>query len=261
MRLVYVAIALGLLLTAAAGVVRLIVSDLALTFLSEELFKGGLAFSLVAATGAIVKVVAERFLDAERATRARAAEREKSRHALIQEFTSIYSEFYSLRKLWHSARSKRNAIFEKPDSAQYRSLIRRILEDSVALEGRFGALKIEAVAHFGLRTGDWGKKTASKLETEISGCSDPLEAIRLQLDLLGELYDDWRHALEEDRKIRPGESLWTTYEALLKRPVPPPPPPVPPPPPPPARRGNDRWAHPLDQQLVRGVEAAGADGR
>jgi hypothetical protein len=215
MKPMYIAVALSSLLTTAAGAIRARAVSPAWEFLSGEIFKAGLTFCLVGATGALIKVLADRLLEVDRDERARTAEKEKTKRALLEEFTAIYSGFYSLRKLWHSARDARASVYGPHDSDQYSNLVRSLIERSVGLEGKYGALKIALVRHFGLQAGDYGSKSCAALQDELSKCKDPHERARLQLDFLGECYDDWRHALEEDRKIATGVSSWRTYESLL----------------------------------------------
>ena len=87
---------------------------------------------------------------------------------------------------------------------------------SVELEGRFGAFKVLAITFFKLRGGDFGRKDVDKLKASLETATNTHELARLHLDLLGEAYDDWRHALEHDRRIVPGNDLWGYYEQLLQ---------------------------------------------
>lgn len=96
-----------------------------------------------------------------------------------------------------------------------RLLVREILQKSVELEGRYGALKVLAITHFDLRRGDYGYKQVSTLVQQIAEVGDPREKARLRLDLLGEYYDDWRHALEKSRKIKHEEDFYQIYNELL----------------------------------------------
>ena len=45
-----------------------------------------------------------------------------------------------------------------------------------------------------------------------------MECLRYTLDILGQAYDDWRHALEQKREIRSKESklAWNEYEDVLE---------------------------------------------
>ena len=133
---------------------------------------------------------------------------------ILKEFADIYSEFYSLRKLYHSARSSRNGIYDS-DSEDFKKLIRDILQRSVDLEGRYGALKVLAITHFNLPRGDFTQKQISELREQISKATDPCLQARSRLDLLGEYYDDWRHALEQNRKINLNDEFFREYERLL----------------------------------------------
>jgi len=55
----------------------------------------------------------------------------------------------------------------------------------------------------------------SELTKLISTKSNVKEIARLKLDMLGEYYDDWRHALEKGRKINVDEEFWSGYDWLL----------------------------------------------
>ncbi len=171
----------------------------AILFILGEIFKGLVTFTLIAVGGAFVKNELERL---------------QRRRQIIEEFVRIYSEFYSIRKLYHSALSDKNNIYVK-DSADTVKLKHQLLKDCVELEGRYGALKILAITHFNFPKGDYRRKSVLELREELELATDPKNAARLKLDILGETYDDWRHALEENRKIKVIEEIWKTYEELL----------------------------------------------
>jgi len=177
-----------------------------------ELFKIFGAFTLLTAGGALAKYVADETLEEKRQARSEHEAREKERAELIKELAATYSEFYSLRKLYHSAIGSKSLYRA---SADLEALKREILETVVGLEGRHGGLKVRAITHFGLRGGEFGYKDKADLLDKIAKTQDEKEIARLQFDLLGECYDDWRHALEDGKKIEPGKSLYESYEKLL----------------------------------------------
>jgi DNA-binding helix-hairpin-helix protein with protein kinase domain len=61
-----------------------------------------------------------------------------------------------------------------------------------------------------------GAKRVDDVRAKLDVESDAALRMRLMFDLLGEAYDDWRHALEERRKITMTEDVWSTYEKLLQ---------------------------------------------
>ena len=84
------------------------------------------------------------------------------------------------------------------------------------LEGRFGALKILTITHFKLPHGEYQKKSIDELKQLLCEKKDERELARIRLDLLGEYYDDWRHALEQKRKIKVDDTFYRSYDWLLK---------------------------------------------
>lgn len=179
-----------------------------------EAFKTLLSFSLITTGGVVIKGLVDQLLNDERDRRTEATRHEETRQSILKEFAGIYSDFYSIRKLYHSARSSRNNIYQV-DSDEYKKLIRDLLQRSVDLEGRYGALKVLAITHFNLPRGEFRRKEAQELRQQISQTEDWHNQARLRLDLLGEYYDDWRHALEQDRKINVNDEFFLEYENLL----------------------------------------------
>ena len=179
-----------------------------------EAFKILLSFSLITTGGVVIKGLVDQLLSDERDRRIQATRYEETRQSILEEFADIYSDFYSIRKLYHSARSSRNNIYQI-DSEEYKKLVRDILQRSVDLEGRYGALKVLAITHFNLPRGEFRKKEIPELKQQISKSEDKEKEARLRLDLLGEYYDDWRHALEQNRKIDVNDEFFLEYERLL----------------------------------------------
>jgi hypothetical protein len=188
--------------------------------IAGEAFKILLTFTFVALGGALIKGAVDSSLDQQRAQRSRTEQNEERQTAIIKEFVNIFSEFYSIRKLYHSARTHPHIYDLQSD--EYARLVKDILKKSVELEGRYGALKILVINHFALPDENYTTKSRAELQRRIDQIKDrPIqeripESMRLRLDLLGELYDDWRHALERECSISVGAQVWEIYEALLR---------------------------------------------
>jgi hypothetical protein len=75
-------------------------------------------------------------------------------------------------------------------------------------------LKVLIIRHFGLTPGDLGFRGIRDLSRKMETASTEKERLRFALEILGEAYDDWRHALEQDRRIQVTES-WNAYEEIL----------------------------------------------
>jgi hypothetical protein len=196
-----------------------------ITLFVPEAFKILLTFTLVALGGALIKGAIDASLDRERDKRARIEQRNERRSGILKEFSDIFSQFYSARKLYHSAKDHEN-IYDS-NSTYYTKLIRELLRRSVDLEGRYGAVKILVIHHYHLPQNELSRKRMQELTLRVSklkesvreNAEDERILIRSRLDLLGELYDEWRHALEENKKISDsvvGAAVWENYEALLK---------------------------------------------
>ena len=179
-----------------------------------ETYKIVASFTLVGILGALVKAGIDVTISKQKDDKRRYDEWEKQRTGILYEFTQIYSEFYSLRKLYHSARSEKNTIYTT-ETPEYESLFRDCLNKAVELEGRFGGLKVTIIRHFGLPTGDYGKKMVDELLVLKDTAGEEKQKLRYSLDILGESFDDWRHALEQDRKIKLANKMWSTYEEIL----------------------------------------------
>lgn len=184
------------------------------TNLILETYKTLLTFSLITTGGIFLKAVIDQVIEKDRNNKIESARYEETRKLLLKEFTTIFSEFYSIRKLYHSAISHDN-IYEK-NSNDLKALIRQLLQKSVDLEGRYGSLKVLAITHFDLPRGEYQKKTIKELSQLVLAAKDKKSLARYRLDLLGESYDDWRHAFEEKRKIKVDDEFWRGYELLLK---------------------------------------------
>lgn len=189
-----------------------------------ETYKLVLSFTLLGILGILVKAVVDSRLDAEKESRRkyeeaqkeqgrRYEEWEKARVAIIKEFIHIFSAYYSLSKHYHSASSGKNQIYDK-SSPEYLAFLRTCLERAADLEGKYGALKMLIVRHFNLPGGDLGFKEIPVLLQKKKLAATEHERLRCTLDLLGQAYDDWRHALEQARRIEVSNS-WTAYEEIL----------------------------------------------
>lgn len=178
-----------------------------------ETYKTLLTFSLVTTGGIFLKALIDRVIEKDRYKQIESNRREETRKILLKEFTTLFSEFYAIRKLYHSAISH-EAIYEQK-SADLKILIRQLLQKSVDLEGRYGSLKVVAITHFDLPRGEYQRKSLLELKGLIAAADTEKKLARYRLDLLGESYDDWRHALEDNRKIHVDDAFWKGYELLL----------------------------------------------
>ena len=221
MRLLYSLVGISLLLATGIGFaytrLQLPVGgapDSRWALVLADAFRTMLTFALITGGGAFLKSMLDQVLERQRTRRSAEVRFEEIRRSILERLADVHAKFYSVRKLYHSARSRHNDIYSSQDEALV-ELQRDLLKESVDLEGQFGALKILAISHFGLPSGDYGFKDRSELESELAVTRDQFEAARLRLDLLGECYDDWRHALEGKRKIKTVQALWHSYESLI----------------------------------------------
>jgi len=106
------------------------------SFVLQELYKAGLALALVTFGSASLKIV----LEHQRERRAAAQQWADRRDSIIREFVKIFSNFYSVRKLYHSAQEK-SGVYQ-PGTDDYDRLKKELLKRSTELEGRLGALKV-----------------------------------------------------------------------------------------------------------------------
>jgi hypothetical protein len=172
-------------------------------FILKELVKYLLAFVIVSFGGVVIRHPVDRVLQRQRSLRESAVREEETRRTIVKEFAEIYSGFYTIRKHYHSLRKKENKVYAEL-SASIPSILDDLLRRSVELEGRFGALKALSVIHFGLPTEKLTEtKNIEDLLEKLKNATASRERARIQLDLIGEWYDDWRHALEK------GESIFT----------------------------------------------------
>lgn len=179
-----------------------------------ESLKVLLSFSFITTGGLFVKSFIDQLLSESQDRKIAASRREETRLEILKEFTTVYSDFYSVRKLYHSAHSSHNNIYQKA-SEKYQELMCDLLQRTVDLEGRYGALKVLAIIHFDLPRGGFEMKPIPELTYEIAKSKDDKCSARLRLDLLGEYYDDWRHALEQNRKIKAADEFYKAYGILL----------------------------------------------
>jgi hypothetical protein len=200
-------------------------SPAALQYLAGEVFKASLGFLLVVCGGAMIKGVVDTELDkrkTEREWQSKADERRRSELAaweerkrlLLQELARIFSGFYTVRKLHHSI-TKRQAAPYQNDPQEVEKVKRGLLRECVELEGRYGALKVQALLLLHLPAGDLGWKNINELTARLASTTDPRQIVRLRFDVLGEAFDGWRHALEKGDRITTGPQAWAEYEFLL----------------------------------------------
>jgi hypothetical protein len=86
----------------------------------------------------------------------------RRRTGIIREFIDIFSQFYSVRKLYQSARHHPQIYNQNSD--EYDALTKELLKKCVELVGRYGALKMLAIYHFGLPDDDLGTKPIEVLK-------------------------------------------------------------------------------------------------
>ena len=189
-----------------------------------ECFKIILSFSLLGVLGNLLKnylddrreswrIEQKKEDENQRKTEARQRYWEDVRNEIVNEFIDIFSGFYSLRKFYHSAHSDSNKIFKKNDK-DYNKMQQGCVSDATKLEGRYGALKVRMIRHFNLPSGQFGTKSISDIEKKLESEKDEKTRLRFSLDLLGEGYDKWRHAIENNKKIDV-DMAWNHYETLL----------------------------------------------
>ena len=197
MRLIIILpISVGVILSIFFG----IFSDYGENKLILETYKLALSFTLIGVFGALVKAAIDENISRKDDEARRYQEWENQKANILQAFIDIFSEFYSIRKLYHSAMSTRNSIYTVK-TPEFEALVREVLKKAVELEGRYGALKVWIIRHFNLPGGDFGYKSKQKLmELKEDPEIDLSVKHRHALDLLGEAYDDWRHAIEGVKK-------------------------------------------------------------
>lgn len=193
----------------------------------EESLKASLTFALIALGGSLIKRVVDADLEERRAARDAAEQLVERQHAdrraaedrrrrVLDELAAVFSGFYSVRKLYHSAISKRHSVYSN-DAAALLNLRRKLLEQATDLEGRYGAVKVQALISLGLHAGDLQYKTLGQLQERIADPeTDDCLRQRLWFDVLGEAFDGWRHALERDEEIETIGLAWGGYEQALK---------------------------------------------
>jgi hypothetical protein len=226
------ALIIGIVISSVAWVGYLRSNSPEQEFLYGQVFKTALTFTLIAAGGGYVKIIGDHFLEDQRNKQAELNEREAQRKSIIDAFVNTFSGFYSLRKYYESTSRVGHRRFERDKEFKKYFLVK-----STELEGQYGALKVRAIEHFELPAGDFGSQNICDLETELDNLDKTLKktkvalsskeavrkaarkAARVRLDLLGEYYDRWRHALERDRPeilVQPRlKRLWMQYTGLL----------------------------------------------
>ncbi|HEX6086604.1 MAG TPA: hypothetical protein VF266_18890 [Thermoanaerobaculia bacterium] len=161
------------------------------------------------------KTERERQSKADEKRRSELAAWEERKRLLLQELASIFSGFYTVRKLHHSI-TRRQAAPYRGFPEEVEKVKRGLLRECVELEGRYGALKVQALLLLHLPAGDLGWKNIHELTTRLAAATDPRQIVRMRFDVLGEAFDGWRHALENGEKITTGPEAWTEYEFLLQ---------------------------------------------
>jgi len=200
---------------AAAFALRESSSDAPRFQVALEIAKAGVSLAVISAAGALAKYVVDRELDERRQRRSKESEAEAERQALRTQFADVFSEFYSIRKFYHSFTGRGAHLFSP--SPQGQSAIKRdLLGKVVALEGRYGAVKVRYIHFMRLPSQSMGTQRIPVLKEKLKQEGEPKAKMRLQLDLLGEYYDEWRHGIEAGRDRLPeGETIFPLYETLL----------------------------------------------
>ncbi|HKO56033.1 MAG TPA: hypothetical protein VJ276_09150 [Thermoanaerobaculia bacterium] len=196
-----------------------------LSKLLEEMVKVTLTFALIALGGSVIKMSIDADLEARRVAREAAQENierlrseqqaaEAHRREVVGEVTAVFSEFYSIRKRYHSALSRTKSLYANDPTAMT-ALRRELLAKAIDLEGRYGAVKTKALISLGLHLGDFGYKDVTDLRSKIEAATDQGAAARMWFDYLGEAFDGWRHGIERDEKIGTVTAAWEGYEHIL----------------------------------------------
>jgi hypothetical protein len=133
---------------------------------------------------------------------------------IVDEYINIYSEFYSIRKLYHSTLLPTNHALEETDR---KNLKIEALRSTTRHEGKYGTLKVRIINHYKLPKDNWEWKPMEDLEAEIEECQHPNVVFRTQLDLMGEYYDLWRNSIEEGKRIgvEGDEKFYKLYNDIL----------------------------------------------
>lgn len=196
-------IALGAVGIACCATFYALSRDESLRFLLAEGLKASLAFTFVAVGGALFKAVLDEHAERRTRLQTQADQWQEERKDLIRETATIFSEFYRIRKLYDS-----HNIIEG-------TLQQSMLRESVDLEGRYGALKVQALIHLGLPLGDFGYKPFVELHKAIDSERDPKMRGRLWFDYLSEAFDGWRHAIVQGKAIDRSAAACEAYEQVL----------------------------------------------
>ena len=112
---------------------------------------------------------------------------------IIDEYIDVFSSFYSIRKLYHSALDPKNRIL---DDAERKKIMIDSLKNSTKQAGKYGTLKVRIINHYKLPKDNWDAKKIKELESGIEESEQPNEVFRMQLDLMGEYYDMWLNSIE-----------------------------------------------------------------
>jgi hypothetical protein len=226
-RLLVVAATVAIVLVVAFSITYLAIDprlNPALSKLLEEAVKVTLTFALIAVGGSVIKMSIDADLEDRRVARAAAdakIERRRTeqqaaaahRREVLDEVAAVFSEFYSVRKQYHSALSKTKSLFAN-DALAMTALRRELLAKAIDLEGRYGAVKTKALISLGLALEHLGYKDLSDLRLKIKSAPESIAA-RMWFDYLGEAFDGWRHAIEKSEKIGTVTAAWDGYEHVL----------------------------------------------
>lgn len=118
---------------------------------------------------------------------------------IVDEFITIFSNFYEIRKNYHSTFITNNKALNSESKEQLK--VDCLLKSS-KFEGHYGALKVRLTNHYNLPKGSWETTNIDLLKQQVINENDFFKKLRLRLDLLGEYYDIWRNSIEEGVKIK-----------------------------------------------------------
>jgi hypothetical protein len=179
----------------------------------QDSFKTILTFTIVILGGTLIKSRVEEFIHKVREKNRKSEVWENEKGRLVKEMADVFSGFYSVRKLWETYKTG-PLIYCSNDNEQV-ELRKELTSKAVELEGKYGALKILIISHFKLREGGYGTKTINDLLHQKKKLSKSDEILRINLDLLGEAFDYWRHAFRENGTIEQKKLAWQIYEEIL----------------------------------------------
>ncbi len=117
---------------------------------------------------------------------------------IIDEYIKIFSQFYSVRKVYHSCLLASNQVFEEEDRKQIKI---ESLKTAANLEGKYGSLKVRIINHYDLPKDNWDISELAEIESQLEEVKNLQLQFRLKLDLLARYYDKWRNSIIAGTRI------------------------------------------------------------